>query len=367
MKFNKVFAIPLTLLSLTFVGCSSNQSRNSAFSPLPLEATYTKARTMNNFNDYVQFLKQKAAGVGVSNRVLSAQGLINYYARAVELDQQQAARKRDPNTPPPPPNPNGVTNYLNKVLTQTKVNMAAERWYDYNLPLTKASQKFGVQKEYILALWGMENSFGNYQGNFDVLSVLATLAFNGRREKLFTQEFVNAMKMLDNGTLKRSEMKGSWAGAMGQTQFMPTAYLAYAADGDNDGKKDIWNNEYDTFASIASYLSTVGWDNQLPWGVEVKFKNSIDLSFSGLEENKAKNLAEWQAWGIYLAYPTDQEVEKLDKIKNANLWLIRPDKEVGRAFLVTNNFRTLMDWNRSNNFGVSIGKFADRILVGVGH
>ena len=103
----------------------------------------------------------------------------------------------------------------------------------------------------------------------------------------------------------------------------------------------------------------------MPWGVEVKFNNPIDLSFSGLEENKAKNLREWQAWGIYLAYPTGQEVEKLDKMKNANLWLVRPDKEVGRAFLVTNNFRTLMDWNRSNNFGISIGKFADRILVSV--
>ena len=365
MRLKKVCVMPLTLLTLALVSCSSNKQNYTFYAPLPMDAVYSKVRSVSNFNDYVSFLKQKAAGEGVSERVLNAQNLINYNVRAVQLDQQQSARKRSPNTPPPP-NPNGVTNYLNKVLTQAKVDMAVKRWYDYNSPLTKASQKYGVQKEYLLALWGMESSFGKYQGNFDVLSVLATLAFDGRREKLFTQEFVNAMKMLDNGTLKRSEMKGSWAWAMGQTQFMPTAYLAYAADGDNDGKKDIWNNEYDAFASIASYLSTVGWDNQLPWGVEVKFNNPIDLSFSGLEENKAKNLGEWQAWGIYLAYPTDQEIEKLDKMRNANLWLIRPDKEVGRAFLVTNNFRTLMDWNRSNNFGVSIGKFADRILMGVG-
>ena len=278
MRLKKVCVMPLTLLTLALVSCSTNK-HNVHYEPLVMGATYSKARTLNNFNNYVQFLKQKAAGAGVPEQLLNQQELINYNARAVQLDQEQAARKRNPNTPPPPPNPNGVTNYLNKVLTQTKVNMAVERWYDYHLPLTKASKKFGVQKEYILALWGMESSFGNYQGNFDVLSVLATLAFDGRREKLFTQEFVNAMKMLDNGALKRSEMKGSWAGAMGQIQFMPTAYLAYAADGDNDGKKDIWNNEYDAFASIASYLSTVGWDNQLPWGVEVKFNNSIDLSF----------------------------------------------------------------------------------------
>ena len=217
-----------------------------------------------------------------------------------------------------------------------------------------------------MALWGMESSFGNNQGDFDVLSVLATLAFDGRREKLFTQEFVNAMKMLDEGSLNRYQMVGSWAGAMGQTQFMPTAYLSYAADGDGDGKKDIWNNEADAFASIASYLSTVGWDNSLPWGVEVKLSSPIDISFSGIEDNKAKSLGEWQSWGVYLAYPNGRESAKLAKMNVKKLWLIRPDKEAGRAFLVTSNFRPLMDWNKSNNFGISIGKFADRILEGVG-
>ncbi|MDD6910333.1 lytic murein transglycosylase [Actinobacillus minor] len=361
MKLKQKVTIPFTVFTLVIAGCSSHSEQ---YTSLPLDAKYTKSRSVSHFNDYVNFLKQKAAGAGVSAKTLNAQKFIQYNARAVQLDQAQAARKRDPNTPPPSPNPNGVTNYLNKVLTQKKVDMATERWYEYNAQLTKASQKFGVQKEYIMALWGMESSFGNYQGDFDVLSVLATLAFDGRREKLFTQEFVNAMKMLDDGTISRYELLGSWAGAMGQTQFMPTAYLSYAADG--DGKKDIWNNEYDAFASIASYLSTVGWDKNLPWGVEVKLSSPIDLSFAGIEANKGKSLGEWQAWGIYLAYPNGQETAKLAQMNNAKLWLVRPDKEAGRAFLVTNNFRTLMDWNKSNNFGVSIGKFADRILTSVG-
>lgn len=363
MKLSKILAIP-TLITLAIVGCSSDKQIDAtsySILPLPLDAAYGKSRTVSNFNDYVVFLKQKAAGVGVSDKTLNAQKFINYNARAVQLDQEQANRR--PNMPVPPPNPNGVTNYLNKVLTQTKVNMATERWYEYSLPLNKASQKYGVQKEYIMALWGMESSFGNYQGDFDVLSVLATLAFDGRREKLFTQEFVNAMKMLDDGTISRYELQGSWAGAMGQTQFMPSSYLKYAADGDGDGKKDIWDNESDAFASIASYLSTVGWDKTLPWGVEVKLSSPMDLSFAGIEEHKAKSLGEWQSWGVYLAYPTGQENAKLATMSRSKLWLVRPDKEVGRAFLVTNNFRTLMDWNRSNNFGISIGKFADRILA----
>lgn len=352
--------LTLSLACLLLASCTSHNYPKTA-----LDAKYPKTRTLNNFNDYVMFLKQKAANEGVSDNVLNSQFNIHYIERAVELDHEQANRRRDPNLPPLPPNPNGVTNYLNKTLTQAKVDAATERWWQYQPQLTKASQKYGVQKEYIMALWGMESSFGRYQGNFDVLSVLATLAFDGRREKLFTQEFVNAMKMLENGTLKRAEMKGSWAGAMGQTQFMPTSYLKYAADGDSDGKKDIWKNQYDAFASIANYLSTVGWDNKLPWGVEVKLSQPIDLSFSGIEANKAKTLAEWQAWGVYLAYPNAQETTKVNALRSTKLWLVRPDKEVGRAFLVSNNFRTILDWNRSNNFAVSIGKFADRILQSV--
>lgn len=353
-------------MALSLSACSGGQSANEKhYQALNANVNYTKHRTLNNFNDYVEFLKQKAAAQGVSDRVLNAQQHINYIAKAVELDRAQAARRRNPDEPQPPPNPNGVTNYLNKVLTQNKVNQAVDRWWQYQVPLEKASRRYGVPKEYIVSLWGMESSFGNYQGNFDVLSVLATLAFDGRREKLFSGEFINALKMLQNGTITRHEMKGSWAGAMGQTQFMPTSYLKYAQDGDGDGKKDIWRNQYDAFASIANYLATVGWDKNLPWGIEVKLAAPIDLSLSGLEDNKARTLAQWQAMGIYLAYPTFQETAKSAKLGRTKLWLIRPDKEVGRAFLVSNNFRTLMDWNRSQNFGISIGKFADRIVQAV--
>lgn len=362
-KSIRLLSLPI-MIAFLLSGCSNNSAR-SGYEGLAMDAKFTQSRSFHHFNEYVVFLKRKAAQVGVPNKILNEQTNINYIPKAVELDQQQANRRRDPSLPPPAPNPNGVTNYLNKVLTTAKINRAVENWWEYQPQLTKASQKYGVQKEYIMALWGMESSFGRYQGNFDVLSVLATLAFDGRREKLFTQEFVNALKMLQNGTISRNEMTGSWAGAMGQTQFMPTSYLKYAADGDNDGKKDIWNNEYDAFASIASYLSTVGWDNKLPWGVEVKLAQPIDLVFSGVEQNRAKSLAEWQSLGVYLAYPSGQENLKLAQLHRSKLWLVRPDKAAGRAFLVSNNFRTLLDWNKSNNFAISIGKFADRILQNV--
>ena len=257
----------------------------------------------------------------------------------------------------------GTSNYLNRVLTQTqnKVNVAGERYWEVQAPLQKASQKYGVQQEYLLALWGMESSFGHYQGKYDVLSAVATLAFEGRREKLFTKEFISAMKMLEKDHIQRERMLGSWAGAMGQTQFMPSTFLRYAADGNNDGVKDIWKNQFDTFASIANYLHTVGWDNSLPWGVEVMLTQPIDLSYSGTESNKARSLKDWQTMGIILKSANPQEQAKLSTLENAQLWLVRPDREAGRAFLVSNNFRTILDWNKSNYFALSIGMFVERI------
>ncbi|WP_439258762.1 lytic murein transglycosylase [Lonepinella sp. BR2930] len=350
---------------LAVASCSSNKTGNTSVSALGSDATYSKARTLDNFNDYVQFLKQKAAGQGVSAKTLNAQNNIRYIESAVRLDQKQAGNAaRRKNQPPAPPNPNGATNYINKHLTQSKVNKAEDNYWDVRTSLQKASQKYGVQQEFILALWGMESSFGYYQGNYDVLSVLATLAFDGRREKLFSQEFINAMKMLDQGYLNRTQMLGSWAGAMGQTQFMPTSYLNYAADGDNDGRKDIWQNEYDVFASIANYLHTVGWDNRLPWGVEVQLTQPANLALSGTEKNKARSLTDWQAQGIMLK--SSAEAQKLNALSSTDLWLVLPDKQVGRAFLVSNNFRTILDWNRSNYYALSVGMFADRIKSAIG-
>ena len=331
-------------------------------------AVYNKPRTLDNFNDYVNFLKGKAAAEGVSVDVLNAQKNINYIQKSVDLDDQQAGRirKRDPNAPPVI-NPNGTTNYLNRVLTPNKVDIAETRYWEQLPQLENASQKFGVPKHYLMALWGMESSFGYYQGSYDVLSVLATLAFDGRREALFSKEFIAAMKLLQRDHIQRYKMLGSWAGAMGQTQFMPSSYLSYAADGNNDGEKNIWTEHYDVFASIANYLHTVGWNEKLPWGVEVTLTQPLDMALSGTEESQKRSLSSWQSMGVTLKYQTPETLQKLTALSGADLWLVRPDKELGRAFLVTNNYRTLLHWNKSNYFAISIGMFADKIQQRVGN
>lgn len=375
MKFRTLFKISSISTALFLTGCASNSdsqgqtaTSGNAVTAVSTNAVYNKSRTLDNFNDYVNFLKGKAAAEGVSVDVLNAQKNINYIQKSVDLDDQQAGRirKRDPNTPPVI-NPNGTTNYLNRVLTPNKVDIAETRYWEQLPQLENASQKFGVPKHYLMALWGMESSFGYYQGSYDVLSVLATLAFDGRREALFSKEFIAAMKMLQRDHIQRHKMLGSWAGAMGQTQFMPSSYLSYAADGNNDGEKNIWTEHYDVFASIANYLHTVGWNEKLPWGVEVTLTQPLDMALSGTEESQKRSLSSWQSMGVTLKYQTPETLQKLTALSGGDLWLVRPDKELGRAFLVTNNYRTLLHWNKSNYFAISIGMFADKIQQRVGN
>ena len=373
MTFTSFLKTSVIFTALFVAGCSSSHSPSSSggshgIHAVAAEAVYSEPRTLENFNDYVTFLKGKAAAEGVSMDVLNAQNNINYIQKSVDLDDQQAGRirKHDPNAPPVI-NPNGTTNYLNRVLTENKVETASARYWEQLPQLEKASQTFGVPKNYLMALWGMESSFGYYQGSYDVLSVLATLAFDGRREALFSKEFIAAMKMLQRDHIQRHKMRGSWAGAMGQTQFMPSSYLRYAADGNGDGEKNIWTEHYDVFASIANYLHTEGWNPNLPWGIEVTVNQPIDMALSGTEEGKQRSLSDWQKLGVTSKFLTSETQQKLTALSQTDLWLVRPDRELGRAFLVSNNYRTLLHWNKSNYFAVSIGMFADRIQQRMGN
>ncbi len=321
--------------------------------------TYHKENHLNSFNNYVNYLKSQAQQEGISSQFLANQNNIFYIEKAVELDKKQATRSSKKQAIlPPRSNPNGITRYLKQTLTPAKINKATQLWWDYQPQLNYASKKYGIPKEYLMALWGMESSFGYYQGNYDVLSVLATLAFDERREKLFIKEFISAMKILENKTIPRFKMQGSWTGAMGQSQFMPSSYLRFAVDGNNDGEKDIWSEPYDIFSSIANYLSSVGWDKNLPWGMEVQLDIPLSLVLSGTQKSKAKTLSQWQDLGVRVFH---SDIDKIAKLQNTKLWLVRPNKEVGRAFLVSNNFRTLKNWNNSNYFAVSIGQFAEKI------
>jgi membrane-bound lytic murein transglycosylase B len=235
-----------------------------------------------------------------------------------------------------------------------KIQQARDAYRDNYQLLQKIGKEYGVQPRFIVALWGVETNFGRLTGKHYVISSLTTMAYEGRREELFKKQLFAALTILEQGHITQDKFIGSWAGAMGQVQFMPTSYLNYAVDYDGDGKKDIWNTPGDVFASAANYLRTEGWDGKETWGRQVKLPAGFDVSLAGIKQQKS--LAEWQALGV-------RKYEG-DDLPNADIQasLVIPDDENGRVYLAYNNYKVLMHWNRSYYFATAVSYLSERIL-----
>ena len=244
--------------------------------------------------------------------------------------------------------------YYKRTVNNKRVNIGKNKYEKHKNDLLKIAEVYKVQPRFILAIWGIETNYGTYTGSFSVISSLTTLAYQGRRAKFFRKQLLDAIEIVDKGYIELENMKGSWAGAMGQSQFMPSSYLAYAQDFDKDGKKDIWNNHLDVFASIAFYLKSHGWDYSRTWGREV----IVPKDFLKLYEN-SKNKSQT------LKYWADNNIVKFNgqKLPNINLkaYLILADGNMGKAFLVYDNFFKIKKYNASTYYALSIGILADRI------
>jgi lytic murein transglycosylase len=231
--------------------------------------------------------------------------------------------------------------------------------------LAKIERGTGVAGKVALSIFGEETGYGSFSGSYDILRSFATLAFDGRRRELFTAEFIATLKLIDKG-FSRSEMKGSWAGATGYPQFLPSTYLRLSADGDGDGKADIWTSSADALASIAAYLEEAGWKRDTPWGVAVMVPNDFDresvktpLVSPRCPRVHARlsrwlTIAEWKAKGIMIAgYPAPPETELAN--------LIEPDGPGLTAYLLTSNYRVILDYNCSNFYALAVGLLADEV------
>ncbi|ERK08442.1 Membrane-bound lytic murein transglycosylase B [Serratia fonticola AU-P3(3)] len=294
------------------------------------------------FPAYVEQLKRRAIKQGIpAATVEAAFANAHFVDRVINADRNQLEKKIT------------LDDYLSRVLPAWKIQRGREMRQQYQPRLARVTARYGVPEQYIVALWGMESAFGKIQGKEDVVSALATLAFEGRREAFFTKQLMAALKIIDQGHVDAGNLKGSWAGAMGQSQFMPTSFLTYAADGDGDGKIDIWNNLDDVFASTANYLATEGWQPGVGWGREVKLPAQFNAEQLGLKDSQGHSEEKWAAKGVVLADGSPLPVSGLRS------WVIAPDDMQGRAFLVYDNFRTLMHWNRSYYFAISVGMMAD--------
>ena len=300
-----------------------------------------------SFDEWIMHIQQLAKENGISNKTLaSAFKNIERNERVIELDRKQ------------PEFTLTLEEYLNNTVTEGRMNKGKKYNSEYNSLLNQISDEFGVQPRFILALWGIETSFGKFTGSFNVIRSLSTLSHDLRRREFFTDELINALTIVDQGHIEAVDMMGSWAGAMGQNQFMPSSFLSYATDYNNDSKKDIWNTQSDVFASTANYLSSSGWDSNQTWGREVIVSKEIDpeiITVSAKSIKISRKIPEWSKLGV-----TNVDGSKLPNV-NIDAYLVYPEGISGRKFLVYENFKTIMKWNRSLFFGISVGKLSDMI------
>lgn len=340
------------MLSISSATSSSAQTQPPVIAPVagktdakPAPPTLAQeGRDPAEFPAYLETLKAQARAQGISeNTINSAFANAHFVDRVIKSDQNQLEKKIM------------LDDYLARVITPEKIQLAREQYKQHQSELHEISDRTGVQSQYIVALWAMESHFGEIQGKEDIVSALATLAFEGRREAFFTKELMSSLKILEQGHITADELKGSWAGAMGQNQFMPSSYLRYGADGDGDGKIDIWTNTSDVFASTANYLKTEGWRAGGDWGTAVILPVDFDSTLAGTKTGQGKTVSQWEKLGVKFEEGAKQPAS------SQKAWVITPDDNLGRSFLVYNNFRTIMHWNRSYYFAISIATMADAI------
>jgi len=245
------------------------------------------------------------------------------------------------------------TEYYGRRVTAKRVETGREMLEQHRELLNEITAETGVPAHYLISFWGLETNFGSYFGTLSIPSALATLACEGRRREFFTKEFLATLKIIDNGDIEASKLIGSWAGAIGHMQFMPTTYLAHAKDGDGDGRRDLLDNIDDALTSGAHYLADLGWSKGYRWGREVTMPEEFDYSTTG--SHQWRSIKEWAEMGVMDAF--GNRLSRAD-IKAA---LLIPTGHTGPAFLVYDNFKIIMNWNRSEFYALSVGRLADRI------
>ena len=299
-----------------------------------------QALSNNKFNKFVNDISNEALQNGISNKVLiEYKKKVSFIPRVIELDRSQPEFKLS------------LKQYLKRVVTPLRIKKANKKYKENKKILNVVAKHYGVQSRFIVALWGIETDFGRLTGGFSVVSALTSLAFDGRRHDYFKKELLNALKIINDGHISMNKMTGSWAGAMGQCQFMPSSFINYAKDWNMDGTKNIWTSKPDVFASAANYLKRVGWSNKITWGRKVYIGN-LNKKFNS---KKFYFLKEWNKKGVL-----SENKEKLPQV-NIKARLIIPDNYGKYGYLVYSNFESLLNWNRSNYFAIAVGKLSDSI------
>ena len=244
--------------------------------------------------------------------------------------------------------------YFSKRVNKNKINVGKKLIKKNISLLNDIEKKFNVPKNYLVALWGIETVYGKHKGKVDIISALATLSYDKRRSDYFSGELITLLKLIDKDIVKLNDLKGSWAGAHGNFQFMPSSINNYALDYDQNGKIDLYTSLEDSFASAANYLNKIGWDNN-PWGTKVTLSKKLkknNFTFDARKLSKLRTVDTWKKMGVVL--PNNFNVNSKSKAR-----LVKPDGEVSDVYLVLNNYDKILNWNRSLRFAITVGLFAD--------
>ncbi|HWV15060.1 MAG TPA: lytic murein transglycosylase [Cellvibrio sp.] len=294
------------------------------------------------FSACVNSLSEKARLAGISpGTIANSLARASLSPRVLELDRQQ------------PEFTTTFADYLNRRVTTQRVEQGRALLVKHRALLDAVAQQYGVPAPYLLAFWGLETNYGSFFGNMSVMNSLATLACDQRRSDYFTAELISALRIIDEGAITPEKMLGSWAGAMGHVQFMPSAFLKHAVDYDGDNKRDLWNSTPDAMASAAKFLQSLGWHPSERWGREVKLPLSFPFLEAGLKNSKS--LSEWSRLGVMRADNTPLPQTDVQAS------LLVPSGHKGPVFLVYDNFNVIMRWNRSEFYAIAVGYLADRI------
>lgn len=295
----------------------------------------------DSFTSCVSSLQDKARAEGISPATVSQVfASVKHIPRIIELDRRQ------------PEFTQSFADYFNLRVSDKRIQRGQELLNQHQTLLQQIQQETGIPAKYLVSFWGLETNYGGYFGEWTVPNALATLACDPRRSKFFTQELINALRIIDAGDISPDRMIGSWAGAMGHMQFMPSTFLRYAKDGDGDGRRDLWGSIHDAMASAGNFLQQLGWVAGLDWGQEVVIPDEFDFSLAG--RNKPRSFTQWQALGIKTVSDTNFSADQ-------SLSLLVPAGHQGPAFLVSKNFHVIMRWNQSEFYALSVGHLADRI------
>lgn len=295
------------------------------------------------FSKWLADFRVEAAREGISRKTIdSALEGLSADPKVLELDRRQPEKRIR------------FSRYKENVITKGRIREGRAMMKKHAALLSRIEARYGVSPSYIVALWGMETSFGKNTGGFNIIRSLATLAWEGRRGAFFRQELLDALKILDSGHISAQQMRGSWAGAMGQNQFMPSSFHKFAVDFNRDGRRDIWMTQGDVFASTANYLKSSGWRPGWRWGRSVVLPKGCCTK--EIKDRTRQTLAQWKARGLRFAGGG----EIPEDTKNT-AWLAAPDGGKGPVWLVYGNYDVLMRWNRSTYFATSVGLLADAI------